>query len=201
MRRIGWLAIALLAIAALAWLADSQMMAKAEGEVAAEKAVEKKAAEHGYLGAAACKMCHKSEAKGAQYPKWEASRHAHAYKSLLTDESQEICKKLGIKEAPEKADKCLKCHVTGHGVKPELLGKKYTVEEGVGCESCHGPAADWKKIHIKDPAEAMTLGLMKPDDEKMCQTCHNEESPTYKPFKMAEKLPIIAHPKPAQVGE
>jgi hypothetical protein len=30
----------------------------------------------------------------------------------------------------------------------------------------------------------------------MCQQCHNEESPTYKPFDMAKKLPLIAHPNP-----
>ena len=108
---------------------------------------------------------------------------------------------MGLKKPPEQEDVCLKCHVTGHGVKAELLGKKYDATEGVSCESCHGAAADWKKVHAKDPAKAATLGLIKPTDEKMCKTCHNEESPTYKPFKYAEKLAAIAHPNPKKAGK
>ncbi len=176
--------MAALAVAALAWL-GGQITAMAEGET-----------EHGYVGVQECKMCHKAEAKGAQFPKWEAGPHAQAYQTLLTDESKEIAAEMGIKEAPEKADACLKCHVTGHGVKAELLGKKYTVEEGVGCESCHGPAEDWKKLHIKDVEAAMEVGMMIPTDETMCKTCHNEESPTYKEFKYEEALAQIAHPNP-----
>ena len=187
MKRIGWLGVTLLAIGAAAFLAGGQMTAMAE-----EKA------EHGYVGSQSCKMCHKKEEKGAQWQKWEASPHAHDYQTLLTDESKKICAEMGIKEAPEKADQCLKCHVTAHGVKPELLGKKYVVEEGVGCESCHGPAADWKLKHMKDPATAKTLGLQVPSDAKMCMACHNEESPTYKPFKYEEKLAKIAHPNPSK---
>ncbi|MCK4304959.1 MAG: cytochrome c family protein [Candidatus Eisenbacteria sp.] len=176
-------------------------------EKTVEKTVEKKAVaeekavEHGYLGATACKICHKKETKGAQYTKWLASPHAHAYQTLLTDESKKICKKLGIKEAPEAAGKCLKCHVTAYGVKAELLGKKYDKTEGVSCESCHGPAADWKKPHMKDPETAAKLGMIKPDDEKMCMGCHNEESPTYKPFKYKEKLAAIAHPNPMKADK
>jgi hypothetical protein len=194
MRRFGVLGLCLAALVGLAFLATGQMTACAD-EKATEKATEK-AAEHGFVGATSCKMCHKKPEKGEQYPKWLAGPHAHAYKSLLTDQSKAICKEMGIAEAPEEADKCLKCHVTGHGAKAELLGKKYDKTEGVTCESCHGPAADWKKPHMKDPAKAMTLGMIVPTDEKMCKTCHNEESPTYKPFVYKEKLAKIAHPNP-----
>ena len=202
MRKLGWLGVALLVLACLAWIYSGQMTAVAEEqadvktEAKAEAKTEVKKAEHGFIGASQCKMCHKSEAKGAQFVKWEASPHAHAYKTLLTDQSKEIAKKMGIKEAPEAADQCLKCHVTGHGAKAELLGKKYDMTEGVTCEGCHGAAADWKKVHKKDPAEAAKLGMAQPVDEKVCLTCHNEESPTYKPFKYAEKLAAIAHPIP-----
>lgn len=186
MRRFGYFGVALLILGCVAWVASTQVAATAEEQ----------AKEHGYLGVQECKMCHKSAAKGEQFTKWEASPHAHAYTTLLSEASKKICADKGIKEAPEKADQCLKCHVTGHGVKAELLGPKYTVEEGVGCESCHGPAADWKKAHMKDVPAALTLGMTKAGDAKMCQTCHNEESPTYKPFKYEEKLAVIAHPNP-----
>ena len=165
---------------------STQMDAQANGE------------EHGYIGVSKCKVCHKKEAKGDQYGHWLASPHAQGYAVLLTEEAKAVCKKLGIKEAPEKADQCLKCHVTAHGVKAELLGKKYKIEDGVGCESCHGAAKDWKTPHKKDPAKAKTLGMWDPADEKMCKTCHNPESPTYKEFVYKEKLAKIAHPRPAK---
>jgi hypothetical protein len=33
--------------------------------------------------------------------------------------------------------------------------------------------------------------------EKLCKTCHNEESPTFKEFNFAEMWAKIAHPVPA----
>ncbi len=193
MKRFAWLAFVPLALIAAIWL-SGQVTAVAEDKPAAK-------VEHGYVGVQECKACHNAEAKGAQFAKWEASPHAHAYKSLLTEQSKKICADKGIAEAPEKAAQCLKCHVTGHGVKAELLGAKYTVEEGVGCESCHGPAADWKKLHIKDVPGAMAAGMIKPDDEKMCKTCHNEESPTYKPFEYAKAMAVITHPNPKKAAK
>ncbi len=186
MRRFGWLGFVVIAIAALLWLAGDHLTARAEDEAIA----------HAFTGAAKCKACHKKETKGAQYPKWLESGHAHAYHTLLTDESKEICKKMGIETPPEETDQCLKCHVTGHGAKAELLGAKYDKTEGVTCESCHGPAEDWLKPHKKDVEAAKAAGLLVPDSEKMCLGCHNEESPTYKPFVYKEKLAAIAHPNP-----
>ncbi len=196
MKRFTWLAVILIATAAVLWL-GGQMTALAQDQAAPKEA----AKAHGYLGSQECKMCHTAEAKGAQFPKWEASKHAQAYKALLSDQAKQICTTKGIQEAPEKAPQCLKCHVTGYGTKAELLGPKYTVEEGVGCESCHGPAADWKKLHMKDVPGAMAAGMIKPSDEKLCKTCHNEESPTYKPFKHAEALAKITHPRPKKAGQ
>ena len=188
MRRIGWLGFAVMAVGALVWLAGDHTSAVAEEEEA----------EFGYIGASSCKMCHKSEKKGAQFQKWEESAHAKAYETLLTEESKKIAKEMGYETPPEETDFCLKCHVTGHGVKAELLGKKYDKAEGVSCESCHGPASEYKMVHLKDVEKAMTLGLRDPADPEMCKTCHNEESPTYKPFKYEEMLPVIAHPMPEE---
>jgi cytochrome c peroxidase len=190
MRRIGWLGFAAIAFGALIWLAGDHMNAIAEEEV-----------EYGYLGAASCKACHQSPKKGAQYKMWLESPHAKAYETLLNDHSKKICKDMGITTAPEETDQCLKCHVTGHGVKAELLDKKYDKTEGVSCESCHGPASAYKTTHIKDVEKAMTQGMRNPSDPEMCKACHNEESPTYKPFKYEEMLAEIAHPNPSKEEE
>jgi hypothetical protein len=190
MRKTAWLGVALLLVAALAWVVQ------ASGEEA--KKAEEEA--HGYIGALSCKGCHKSEAKGDQYGKWLASPHAKAYETLLTEESKKITAEMGIEAAPEEAPKCLKCHVTAWDADAELLGKKYDKTEGVSCESCHGPGADWKITHMKDVEKAMTQGMIHPD-EALCLTCHNEESPTYKEFKFEEAMAEVAHPNPKNVKE
>jgi hypothetical protein len=41
----------------------------------------------------------------------------------------------------------------------------------------------------------MKNGLILPTEE-VCKTCHNEESPTYRPFNYEEKVKVIAHPDP-----
>ena len=35
-----------------------------------------------YIGAKACKNCHSSQGKGAQFEKWEASKHSKAFARL-----------------------------------------------------------------------------------------------------------------------
>lgn len=159
------------------------------------------AADHQYIGASKCKMCHKGAKKGEIYETWEASAHAKAYTVLAGDKAKEVAKAKGI-EDPQKADECLACHVTGHGVKAELLGDKYDVAEGVTCESCHGAGGDyWKMSTMKALAAGETkpedVGLLVPD-EKTCVTCHNEKSPTYKEFKFDEMWAKIKHGLPEE---
>lgn len=186
MKRFTWLGLTIVALACLAMLVGNQLSARAEDE----------AVEHGYVGVGKCKTCHKMEKKGDQFGHWEAGPHAHAYKTLLTEESKAICAKMEIKVAPNEAPECLKCHVTGYGVKAELLGEKYVMEDGVGCESCHGAGADYVKIHKKDLEGAMKAGMINPKDAEMCKGCHNPESPTFKEFVYDEKMKIAAHPNP-----
>ncbi len=145
-----------------------------------------------YIGAAKCKVCHVSEKSGKAFPIWEKSAHAKAYATLATPEALEVGKKLGI-ENPQKSDKCLVCHVTGFAADKSLKDTTLTLAEGVSCEACHGPGSDYKAMSImKDRAKAVAAGLLIPT-EKTCLTCHNEKSPTYKPFKFAEMNKQIAH--------
>ncbi len=158
---------------------------------------EEKKVTHEYAGVEKCSMCHKSEARGDQYGQWKKTRHATAYTTLATDAAKEIAKKMDIKD-PQKSPKCLKCHVTAYGVDEELLGSKFTMEDGVGCETCHGPGGDYMKLSImKDKEKAIEAGLIIPTEE-LCVSCHNEGSPTYKKFVYKEFFPKIAHPIPTE---
>jgi hypothetical protein len=152
-----------------------------------------------FEGAARCKTCHRKPEQGEQFGIWESSSHAQAYMALASEEAMAIATERGIAN-PQEADECLKCHVTGHGVAAEFFGSKYTKEEGVGCESCHGAGGDYykKKTMVAitsgelDPAE---VGLITPD-ETVCTGCHNEESPTYEGFDYEAAVAEIAHPIP-----
>ncbi|NQT86547.1 hypothetical protein HQ560_07275, partial [bacterium] len=130
----------------------------------------------------------------------------------LTDEAKATAKKLGV-DAPEKSPKCLKCHATGHGIPAEFLKTGFKIEDGVQCESCHGPGEDYsdKKImkdHDKSVALGMTIG-----SEKTCRGCHNDTAPSWKPDRYTTKdgkkvgfdyeamWPKIIHPRPKAEAE
>ena len=152
---------------------------------------------HKYVGAEKCKMCHNAPAKGAQFTKWSESKHAKAYATLATEEAKKAAQAKGIAD-PQKDAACLKCHVTGHGVPADQLGEKYKKEEGVTCEACHGPGADYMAMAVmKDKAKATAAGLVDPT-EAVCKGCHNPESPTFKEFNFATASAAIAHPNPAK---
>jgi hypothetical protein len=154
-----------------------------------------------YVGVAKCKTCHKTEAQGGQHPIWLEGPHAKAYEALASDKAKEIAKEKGIENA-QKADECLKCHVTGHGAAAELLGEKYAATDGVGCESCHGAGGDYYKkttmvAVITGEIEAASVGLTLPN-EKTCTACHNDKSPTFVEFDFEKMAAKIAHPIPEE---
>lgn len=153
---------------------------------------------HNYVGAAKCKSCHKKKKSGNQYGAWQKASHSKAYQTLGTPKAKEVAKKAGVAGDPQKAAQCLECHVTAYGVDKKFLEKKYNAKEGVSCESCHGPGKDYKKKKImKDHDKSIAAGMIMPD-EKLCKTCHNEKSPTYKPFVYKEKLKKVSHPIPGK---
>ncbi len=161
-----------------------------------KKATEKKEeVKHEYVGVKRCAMCHRSEARGDQYGQWQETAHSKAYVNLATEAAKKAGAELGVDD-PQASPKCLKCHVTAYGVDEELLGSMYKMEDGVGCESCHGPGGDYMKLSImKDREKAIAAGLVIPDEE-LCRKCHNEESPTFKGFDFEKMYPKIDHPVP-----
>ena len=158
-----------------------------------------------YVGYKKCKPCHLGSKIGAQSKVWEKGPHAKAYAELASEHSLKVAKEKKLKEEPQKSAECLSCHVTAYGVPDSLKSERLTYEEGVSCEACHGPGSDYWSNKVMKALRAGTqnpkeVGLWEPNEE-LCVTCHNENSPTYKPFKYSEAVKAIAHPYPPKEGE
>lgn len=155
---------------------------------------------HAFIGSAKCGMCHKKEADGAQFQIWQKSKHSQAFKTLTTKEADAIAAKAGSKKKAAETAECLVCHATGAGAPAEFMKKGFSMEEGVGCESCHGPGEDYKSIKVmKDKKESIANGMTEykneADIKKSCLECHNKKSPTYKEFDFAKRWAEIKHAK------
>ncbi len=139
-----------------------------------------------YGGSRKCRICHNAPLKGRMYDTWSKTKHAQAYQTLLTPEAKKSAKRLGIAE-PEKSGECLRCHATAYGLGKKPVTEKVKVQEGVGCESCHGPGDDYAKLTImKDREKAVAAGLVYPAKDG-CTQCHNPESPTWNPERYTDK--------------
>jgi hypothetical protein len=148
-----------------------------------------------YIGASKCKMCHMKPATGDQYNIWLKGPHANAMKTLASDEAKKIATEKGIAD-PTTDAACISCHSTVGGIDAKLNASA-KMDEGVGCESCHGPGSMYKGASVMKNRElALSKGMIMPTEE-VCKTCHNEKSPTYKPFNFSEMSAKIAHPNPA----
>ncbi len=125
-------------------------------------------------------MCHKKADTGNQYGKWQSLGHAKAYEMLSGEEAKAVAAKLNI-ENPQTSGQCLQCHSTAYFFSTERKSEEVTLEEGVSCQSCHGPGADYKKKSIMQSLEqSIAGGMIHPAKEKSCTLCHNDTSPTWK---------------------
>jgi len=85
----------------------------------------------------------------------------------------------------------------------DLANQKITLEEGVSCESCHGPGGDYYKKKTMQAItdgelDGATVGLIHPTEE-VCKKCHTPEGNAfYKEFIFEERVEKIAHPRPAE---
>ena len=183
-----WAAIGALAVLLLALIVAAIVFAtpaRSQGEGGAR-----------YTGVASCagSTCHgRMEGDGTvvrqdelmkwQEPSTPGGAHSRAWAVLGNSRSQFIARNLGIGD-PAAAPMCLGCHSTAGA------SRRAPVEDGVGCESCHGPAGGWIASHYAgvgtnaDPDREMRekhlsnlrAGLWKLEDPVVragvCVDCH-----------------------------
>ena len=161
-------------------------------------------ADNKYIGADKCKSCHSAADSGDQYGHWKATLHAKAFETLSSDAAKKLASEKGIADAA-KADECVSCHVTAFGVPEAQIKKGFDRALGVQCEVCHGPGEAHMKARFAAAAkgDAPTGYTPVPADEivavptqDLCVKCHNEKSPSYKPFCFHEFEAKIRHLNP-----
>ncbi len=100
-----------------------------------------------WLGTASCATsgCHHDNGprgcRGSEYTTWITwDPHARAYAVLYDPLSRDIVTRLyGSQEKPASEQQlCLSCHASSPPEKER--GPRFSVIDGIGCESCHGPA-------------------------------------------------------------
>ena len=143
-----------------------------------------------HLGVTSCasSTCHGSTVPFAdsniiqnEFRTWfEKDPHARAYQTLLTEQSQSIGQKLGL-ESTHTAAICLECHTDFVSV--EQRGEAFSMEDGVGCEVCHGGAEGYLESHTRNNHnDNLSAGLIQLEDAsirgKLCVSCHVGDHPT-----------------------
>ena len=151
-----------------------------------------------FIGVKRCGMCHKKEKDGQQLKIWEESRHAKAYKTLQTEAADKIAAEKGYKTKAVETSECLGCHTLGSNVDAARFDKKFNIEDGVQCETCHGAGSEYKSKKVMESREeSVKNGLIVFKDdaaiETQCVECHNDKSPTFKEFKFKEMYQKIVH--------
>lgn len=173
-------------------------------------------AQSDYIGNDQCKVCHNKKPEGAQWSVWKEMNHANALNALMSDEAKKVAEEKGLPKPPHESPECLKCHVTGYDVEKMAAPAKIKHEDGVQCETCHGPGSahvtDGREVMFKKKtaAEIDWMANLKKVEEALCRECHNEESPTWNPekytledgskagFDFEQAKAKIAHPNPTK---
>jgi len=120
-----------------------------------------------------------------EYTRWLLhDPHVNAYDVLLNERSRNIARNLAgpgqaVKAAHED-QRCLACHST-----PAPLAAGVPTIQGVGCESCHGPAGKWLDVHVtaswKAAKKFEEYGMIPvgetADCAKSCAGCHVGAAP------------------------
>lgn len=140
-----------------------------------------------HLGVASCagSTCHgRQEGDGKivrqdelmrwQEPSSPGGAHSRALAVIDTPRGRMITARLGLGD-PVKAPACLGCHADPATAR----GPKFQLSDGVGCEACHGGAANWIQAHYAVGASHrrnVALGMVALDEAKaradVCLDCH-----------------------------
>lgn len=145
-----------------------------------------------YVGVFACAACHKGPKMGYQFSKWRMSPHAQAYAVLATPKAYEVAAKRGLKGSPQTEPACLKCHSTPYRDAAGGAAESFSLDQGVGCEACHGPGSNYSlEAIMREPSAAKAAGL-RDVTRDTCVGCHEDSDD--KPFDFDKAVQKIAHP-------
>lgn len=145
-----------------------------------------------YVGSAACVSCHNNAEQGNPAVSWMRSRHGHAYWRLGADWALFLARlrpNYQDLDTPIADDRCLLCHVTGRQDDDALFADNFRSEEGVGCESCHGPGSLYMDPEVMADRGAFLANGGRIPDETTCRSCHRNSDR----FDYDEMRPKIAH--------
>jgi len=123
-------------------------------------------------GSEKCGTCHSLKNIGNQQKIWEDSKHSRAFNSLTSEKAKQFAQSKGL-ESPEKNPICLKCHTTKHYLDINETDAAYSLNEGVGCEACHGAGSRYSPANImKEESLFIQNGGLKGNTET-CIKCHS----------------------------
>jgi Cytochrome c554 and c-prime len=140
-----------------------------------------------YLGVATCASasCHGGTRPRQsfrvlqnEYYTWlNRDPHSQAYNRLLDERSERIARNLRLDRPPAESPLCLACHALAPA-RAERAGR-LDVEDGVSCESCHGPSSGWRAGHTEEGwshAQSVASGMADLRDPEVrartCLACH-----------------------------
>jgi hypothetical protein len=102
-------------------------------------------------------------------------RHSQAYKTLLEDRAKAIARNMGLPQPAHKSALCLDCHSDNANRRVD----DFRLQDGVGCESCHGGSRRWIKSHTsqtRNHQQNIADGMYPTDDPvrraELCISCH-----------------------------
>jgi hypothetical protein len=138
-----------------------------------------------WLGSGSCAAmgCHNANGlsgeQRSEYTTWVShDRHARAYEVLYSVKSRTISANLKRPKAAANDSLCLNCHVHAAYDKTDHH-PHFAKEDGVGCESCHGPASTWVANHYRNrptPEQKRQMGMADtwslPGRVRSCLPCH-----------------------------
>ena len=117
-----------------------------------------------------------SSVAGNEYLIWsKQDKHHNSFAVLQTPPALRIAKALGLPDAASQK-LCLDCHTDNAAA--DARGPQFHVEDGVGCEACHGAASGWLGTHISGlPRQTNITNGMYPTDQPIaraekCLSCH-----------------------------
>jgi hypothetical protein len=139
-----------------------------------------------YVGPASCgsSNCHGNvrphlalNVRQDEYFTWlKRDPHARAYEGLFDERSAVIARNLRLGAAAEER-LCLGCHSLA--VPAQRQQRRLEIEDGISCESCHGPASGWLESHRAEGsthAQSVAAGMSDLRDldvrSSVCLSCH-----------------------------